>query len=97
VGEKRFKPVNLRGERQFGRSRIRWEDYIKNNLTEIECEIVCWIHLSNVKMAVKLWVFIKGGKFLVGKISIYTNGGKILEWFLSADFIEELCSMALIS
>jgi hypothetical protein len=34
------------GKRRLGRSRHRWEDNIKMDLKEIECEDVDWIHLA---------------------------------------------------
>jgi hypothetical protein len=34
------------GKRPLGRSRGRWEDNIRMNLTEIGWEVVDWIHLT---------------------------------------------------
>ena len=35
------------GKRPLGRPRRRWEDNIKMDLQEIECEIVDWIELAH--------------------------------------------------
>ena len=35
-----------RGNRQLGRPRLRWEDNIKMDLQEVECEGVDWIDVT---------------------------------------------------
>jgi len=34
------------GKRPFGRPRRRWEDNIKMDLREVECEVMTWIELA---------------------------------------------------
>jgi hypothetical protein len=34
------------GKRPLGRHRHRWEDNIRMDVREIECEVVDWIHLT---------------------------------------------------
>jgi len=36
----------LEGKRLFGRPRLRWEDNIKMDLQEVECESMDWIELA---------------------------------------------------
>jgi hypothetical protein len=51
-------------KRPLGRPRRRWEDNIRMDLIEIDCEVVDWIHLAQardkwpavVKTVVKFWV-----------------------------------------
>jgi len=55
---------DLRGKRPLGRSRHRWEDYIKKDLQEVECGGMDWIELAQdkdrwralVNAVMNLWV-----------------------------------------
>ena len=37
------------GKRPLGRPRRRWENNIKMNLQEVECEFLDWIYMDQVK------------------------------------------------
>jgi hypothetical protein len=40
------KETKTKGKRPFGRVTSRWEDNIRMNVKDIECEDVDWIHLA---------------------------------------------------
>jgi hypothetical protein len=42
----KFRSEKSEGRRPLGRSRRRWEDNIRMDLTEIGCEGVDWVHLA---------------------------------------------------
>jgi hypothetical protein len=44
---KKFWSENLKGKRPLGRSRRRWEDNIRTDLTEIKWKGMDWIHLAH--------------------------------------------------
>jgi hypothetical protein len=37
------------GKRPLGRPRLRWEDNIKMDLQGVECGVMTWIHLTQVR------------------------------------------------